>query len=498
MALSRIIVANYFARAWSGLISVGFVPVYIKFMGIEAYGLIGVYLSLVAILSLMDLGLSGTLSRELARKSEGIGQQKEIGDLVRTLEAVYWSIGIVLGIGVFFSASAIGTYWVNSTALSPEALQGSIMLMGGVVTAQWATSFYSSGLIGLQRQVSLNILVVAFSTVRAVGAVAVLWLVAPTVQVFFAWQLVVGFAQTIATAVVLWKCLRVSPVRAQFEMRHLRNVSRFASGLTVISLLAVALTQVDKVILSKLLSLEAFGYYTLATVVAGGMLQLVTPISSALFPQFAKLAAGHDEDGMRELYHLGTQLVAVVVFPAATICALFGKELLLAWTGDQAIADNTSPILALLVIGTAMNGLMYIPSAVQLAHGWTRLGIYTNAVGVIVLVPLVIVLAQRYGGAGAASVWMILNACYLFIALPCMHSRLLKGELRKWYWGDVGLPLLGTVCIGWGGTLFISPALPKGLLIASLVGLVLVMVSAEILMSAELRTRLAGKLIQWQ
>src|SRR5437773_9084558 len=160
MALSRIIVANFFARAWSALVSFGFVPVYIKFMGIEAYGLVGVYLSLVAILSLMDLGLSGTLSRELARESEDVGQRKEIGDLVRTLEVVYWSIGGALGVVVFASASMIATYWVNSIALSQEVLRDSIMLMGGVITAQWAISFYSAGLIGLQRQVSLNVLVV--------------------------------------------------------------------------------------------------------------------------------------------------------------------------------------------------------------------------------------------------------------------------------------------------------------------------------------------------
>ena len=498
MALSRIIVANFFARAWSAIVSVAFVPLYIKFMGIEAYGLIGIYLFLVAILSLMDLGLSTTVSRELARGSEDMIQRKEIGDLVRTLEIVYWGIGGVLGVVVFAGAPMIATYWVNSSALSDEVLQGSIMLMGGVITAQWALSFYSAGLIGLQRQVSLNILVVVFSTIRAVGAVAVLWLVAPTIQVFLAWQFVACFAQTIATAILLWKFLRVSPIGARFEMQYLRNVSRFAGGVTVISLLAVLLTQVDKVILIKLLSLEAFGYYTLATVVANGMLQLVTPISSALFPQFVKLVEGSNEDGVRELYHLGTQFVAVIIFPAATICALFGNEILAVWTGDQVIADNTYQILALLVIGTAMNGLMYIPAAIQLAHGWTRLGIYANAVGVILLVPLVIVLTQRFGGAGAASVWVILNAGYLFIALPCMHRRLLKGELRKWYCGDVGLPLLSTVCIGWGGTYLISSHLPKGVFIASLAGLLLVMIAIEIFLSSELRTRLTGKIFQWQ
>lgn len=467
-------------------------------MGIEAYGLVGIYLSLVAILSIMDLGISPTLSRELARESEDIGQRKKIGDLVRTLEVVYWTIGAVLGVVILMSASFIATYWLNAVALSHEVLRDSIMLMGGVITAQWAISFYSAGLIGLQRQVSLNIMVAIFSTVRAVGAVAALWLVAPTVQVFFAWQFVVCFAQTIVTAILLWKCLRVFPIEARFEVRYLRNVSRFAGGVTIISLLAVLLTQLDKVILSKLLSLEVFGYYTLATVVAGGMLQLVTPISSALFPRIAQLVAGQNEVGVCELYHLGTQLVAVVIFPVATVCAFFGSEVLLVWTGDQVIADNTRWILTLLVIGTAMNGLMYIPAAVQLAHGWTRLGVYTNFVGVVFLVPLVIVLAQRFGGIGAASVWVMLNAGYLLIALPFMHRRLLKGELAKWYLADVGLPLLSTICIGWLGTLFISPALPKGLLVASLAGLVLVMVSMGIFVSTELRTRLAGSFIQWQ
>ena len=51
-------------------------------------------------------------------------------------------------------------------------------------------------------------------------------------------------------------------------------------------------------------------------------------------------------DGVRELYHLSTQLVAVLILPFATVLALYGKEILLVWTGDQVIADNTYWILS--------------------------------------------------------------------------------------------------------------------------------------------------------
>ncbi len=51
------------------MMSLAFVPVYIKLLGIEAYGLIGFFLTLVAILSLLDLGLGTTLNRRLAQLS---------------------------------------------------------------------------------------------------------------------------------------------------------------------------------------------------------------------------------------------------------------------------------------------------------------------------------------------------------------------------------------------------------------------------------------------
>ncbi|HMD01147.1 MAG TPA: polysaccharide biosynthesis protein, partial [Ferruginibacter sp.] len=54
------IVANLVGKIWSALIAILFIPLYIKFLGIEAYGLVGFYVTLLGAITLLDLGLSAT------------------------------------------------------------------------------------------------------------------------------------------------------------------------------------------------------------------------------------------------------------------------------------------------------------------------------------------------------------------------------------------------------------------------------------------------------
>jgi len=105
------------------------------------------------------------------------------------------------------------------------------------------------------------------------------------------------------------------------------------------------------------------------------------------------------------------------------------------------VSQNTQPIFVLLLIGTAMNALMVLPYALQLAHGWTRFTIYKNLIASVFLVPLLLVLVDWHQGVGAAVVWLILNLSYLMFEVPIMHKRLLKNEMLGWYLHDIIKPL---------------------------------------------------------
>lgn len=448
------VLANYAGRAWSGLMSLIFIPIYISCMGIESYGLVGFFITLQVILSLFDAGLSAALNRELALDSAlQHTDTNTLRDLVRTLEIVYCLIGVSIAFMVWTLAPFIATYWINDSNLSKQSVNDAVRLMGLTLALQWPFALYSGGLMGLQKQVLLNGVTISVATLRWGGAAMVLWLISPTIQAFFLWQAFASAIQTLATGVLLWRCLPAADRAARFDQFTLLRIWRFAAGMTGISVMAVTLTQLDKVILSKLLPLETFGYYTLAAVVVSSLYLLITPIFSAAFPSFSQMVATGETEKLKNHYHQACQLASVVIFPPAVVLALFSEEILLVWTGSPITTANAHFLVSILVIGTALNSLLNLPYALQLAHGNTRFAFFGNAIALILLAPTIAWATMNYGALGAALAWVTLNCSYLLIGIPIMHKWLLKGELKRWYIVDIAMPLLGSLAIALPGRL---------------------------------------------
>ena len=432
------------------MVAVLFIPLYIKFLGIEAWAVVGIYISLQTFCALLDLGLSATLNRELARLSVREDTAQEMSNLVRTLELIYWALAILIGVSIFALAPLIANHWVQAHQLSPETIKNAIRIMGLALSLQWPFGLYSGGLLGLQRQVLLSGINIAIATVRGLGAILILWRFSSTLQAFFFWQVAIGLLQTCLAGWFLRNSLPRAETGPSFQRQLLWSRWRFAAGIGGTTVMAVILLQMDKVILSRLLTLEMFGYYVLASAVAMGIYLLVAPVFSALYPRFTQLVSLGDHDGLKQLYHDSCQLMSAVVLPIAIVIAFFSREILLLWTGNPTTANYTHLILSLLVIGTALHGLMHLPYALQFAYGWTKLAFYINMVAVLVLAPSIVVMASYYGAVGAALVWVILHCTVVLVGVQLIHRRLLKGEQWKWYFEDVGLPLvvsLGTALL---------------------------------------------------
>ncbi|HUP15145.1 MAG TPA: oligosaccharide flippase family protein [Acidimicrobiia bacterium] len=431
--------ANFIGRLWTALMYFAFVPVYIRFIGVEGYGLIGFFVALVGVTSALDLGLSAALNRELARRV-ALGAEQDSRNLVRTFEAVYWGVGIILGSAIALLAGPISRNWLRSVSMDTQTVQRAVLLMGLVLAVQWPLVLYQGGLRGLERQVSLNVVTMIFATVRAGGAALVLWLVTPSIEAFFAWHLGAAALHTISLSTLLWHHLP-GEGRGRFDPSQFVGVRGFAAGLAAISMLALVFTQLDKVILSRMIDLDEFGYYSLATVVAGGLAYVVLPIFEAVFPRFSALVAdGGEPAALVGLYHRASQLVTILLLPAALGAAFFASELIWVWTGSLDAAATAGPLLTLLVIGSALNGLVNVPYALMLANGWTRLPLFLNLGAVVLLLPLLLILVNRYGAVGAAVIWSTVNVGYLLVGVTALHRKYLTEELNRWALSDVLVP----------------------------------------------------------
>ncbi|MET0217779.1 MAG: oligosaccharide flippase family protein [Burkholderiales bacterium] len=439
------VVANLLGQGWSALLQLLVTPVYIRLLGIEAYGLIGFFVVLQTTAQVFDLGLAQTTNRELARLSADPERFKIARDLVRTFEVVYWVLGLLIAGVLLLAAPIMAAGLFRPGSLTVETITEAIRLMAIAFALQWPLGLYSGGMMGLQKQPTMNALRVVVSTLTAGGAVLVLWLATPSIRTFMMWQIVAGTLAVALVARFLWRSLPTTDLQPRFRPDLLRQVWRFAAGMTGLTISAVVLTQLDKWILVQVLSLETFGYFTLAVTFANALYLFVTPIFSAVYPRFSVLVAKGDEAVLKRLYHLASQLMAVAIVPTAVTLSLFSYDILLLWTRSEVVANAASPIASILVIGSALNGLMNLPYALQLANGWTSLGLAINVVLTVILAPTIWFMATHYGAIGAALVWIVLNGSYMAAGIPLTHTRLLKGEGARWVRRDVAPPVLAAV-----------------------------------------------------
>ncbi len=487
--VQRNIVANFAGQGWAALMALAFVPLYIKFLGIEAYGLIGFFAMLQGAFQILDLGLSQTMNREMARYSALPDSAGAARDFVRTLEVGYWGIGIVICVGVLAASPFIAGHWIKSTAIPVQTVQQAVMIMGIVAAFQWPLSFYDGGLMGLQKQVLSNGIKIGISTLSSFGAVIILWKVSPTITAFFAWQIIVSALSLLFFTVSLWRSLPPADRPVVFNPDLLRNIWRFAAGMSGITISAIILSQIDKVILSKLLSLEMFGYYILAVTICNVIpTMLVGPVFNATFPHLSSLVILNDESAITMLYHQGTQLLAVLTLPLALVISFFSYDILILWTGNPKIALIASPVVSYLIIAMAINAISTMTYALQLSHGWTSIGLRINIFFIITFIPTIYYAATHYAAVGAAQAWLLLNCIYVLISLPLTHRRILKGELPRWIFADIAPPLVTAFIVVYLGRWLVPGQLSIMHSIAAIATVFLCAISAAAIAARHTRT----------
>ena len=126
---------------------------------------------------------------------------------------------------------------------------------------------------------------------------------------------------------------------------------------------------------------------------------------------------------------------------------IFSKSLLAIWTGNADLAARATPVVQLILFGTALNGVMHFPYTLQLAFGKTKLPLFINLILLGVSVPLIILLTSHYGVIGGAAAWAILNTIYVLIGIWITHRSILIGLGPKWTLKDVGVPLIVSISV---------------------------------------------------
>ena len=447
MSLSRNIAANYISQFYVAFIGIFLVPVYMRLMGAEAYGLVAFFVMLQAWFQLLDFGLTATISRETARYLGGGLDALALRRLMRSLEGCFWAIGIVAAVVMAFAAGSVAERWLNIRELPHREVELSLALMGLTVATRWIGGLYRGAISGLERQVWLSLFNICIVTARFVGVVPVLLFVGPEPVNFFFYQAVVSVVELGILLACAYAAVPLPDgVSNRWSWRPLRSVLRFSSAVAFTSAVWVLVTQTDKLLLSRFLPLQDYGFFTAAVLVASSITLINGPITQALLPRITRLSQQGDAAGVVALYRKATQGIAAIAGSLSLVMAVFARQILWVWTGDMTFASSYAPILALYAIGNGFLALAAFPYYLQYAKGDLRLHLWGNVVFVLVLMPAIVLATARFGAIGAGAVWASTNLLFFLGWTPIVHRRFVPGLHGQWLAHDVArvlaLPLL--------------------------------------------------------
>jgi len=477
-SLRKNVLAMYVSQILTTLIGLVMLPIYVRYLGLEAYGLVGVFMMLQGWFVLLDLGFSTTILREAARHRSGANSAASLRNLLFALEAVFLVVAFAAAVFLVLASKWLAAHWLRVESLNLATVETAIVLMAPALAMRFISGLFRSLLTGFEDLVWLGTFNVLVALMRFAAVIPAFELFGGSPIVFFIVQLIVA---ALELAVLIARGFRHVPglPKPPIDFGSLRPLLSFSLSAAFIGAVWVVVTQIDKLILSAILPLSEYGVFSLVGLAANGLLILSTPISGALVPRLMSLHASGDQASLVSLYRRATQLTAATALPIAILMITFPGQLLWAWTGNAQATTEGAPVLSLYAAGTGLLTVSSYAAYLQFSYGKLRLHVVGNILFLLLLVPLMAVLATHYGAVGAGFAWAALNAAYLFIWVPLVHRRFLPSLHWRWLLGDVGLIALPAAALALLlrlGLQFPSDRLLVGVILAA-IGAVLIAVS---------------------
>jgi O-antigen/teichoic acid export membrane protein len=401
--------------------------------------------------------------------------------LLTSLEKVVLGVSVIL-IALAMSGSGwIADRWFNVKALSEHDVEIAFVLMVGTVSARWLASLYKGAIVGLARQVELNAITIVCTVLRTVAVIPLIARI-PSIEAFFVYQLAMTMAEAAALRYFLGRRVGSSPFVRTFSSSALRSRARLSLSLAFSSLVWASITQVDRIILSKLLPLDAFGAFGMATLLAGGILLLAAPIHQALIPHFAVQHDSGDSNALTDTYYFATEITLLAVLPVAAVFACLPESVFRLWSSTVPADATARFTLTCYALGNACTAVTALSYLLQYTKGDLSLHVKGNVGFLIALVPLVFIGASLAAVRGVATVWLASNLVFVLGWVAVVHRKFLPGINKRWY-GWLAMRSLCVAAVGIALSRADFSGLSRIALFFALVGCWLLLVSVTLAMS---------------
>jgi O-antigen/teichoic acid export membrane protein len=406
---------NFFGMAAPVLVALFTIPLIIKGLGTDRFGLLALAWVVMGYFGLFDFGLGLATTRFVAEYVE----TKKIGalpGLIWTSATFHAGLGLLGGFALWLL-----TPWLTADVLKIPAqlvaeAEISFYLLAASVPLIVLTAAFRGVLEALHRFDLVNQVKIPASTVNYLAPLLVLLFTKNLAAVVA----VIIISRGVVFLVYFFLCLRQLPdlkSRYTFQTEFLKPLVKFGGWLTITNMLNPVIVSLDRFLIGALVSVSAVSYYATPYEVVTKLWIFSASLLAALFPVFSAMSANRRSE-IRGLSRRAVYYLLAAVVPIVGVLLATADELLFLWVGPD-FAAHSAQVARWLAIGTLINVLAQVPFAVLLGLGRADVTAKLLAVQMPLYAAAVWFFATRFGIAGVAFAWdarCAVDAALLFFA----------------------------------------------------------------------------------
>jgi len=400
-------------------------PLLVKWMGVEDYGLWMVVNSVVGTMGILELGMGASATKFIAEYSFN-KNRRGLSSVVIVSLCVYSIVGILLMLIIYFSAPIISSLLITSKTISHSAANCIQVAAFGFLP----TFLINIGVampMGLQRYEISNIIYSLRVLMSQLTSVIIVIMGGHVLDVLIGNVFVLWIFAFIALFVT-YRILLPHGLHFYISWDYAKKIFSFSGYVLLQNLGSQLFSYCDRIVIGRVLGLQAVTYYSVGTMVTSKMIQVVGGISQSLLPAASEAMAVKNYSRLYSLFLKGTLSAILISFTMGGILLIFSKLFLQFWMGTEFMRQSLSMfrILILAYVFISINApAFFIANGI----GIPWINSITSIVGGILTILLIILFGNLWelNGVALANFGFLFNygiTIYLFINIR-------KGLLRN-------------------------------------------------------------------
>ena len=436
---------SYVSIGLNNIVGLLYTPFMLRMMGQSEYGLYSLVASVVAYLTVLDLGFGNAIVRYTAKfRAEGkIREQYEMFGMFFLLYIGIGVLALLVGLGLYFNVD----YLFDATMDDSELYKIRVMMLlmvfnlaftfpmsiwGSIITAY--ENFVFQKLVGIVRIILNPLVMIAMLLIgyRAIGMVVV-------TTIFNVVTLLINY----------WYCkkrLKIQVRFGHFQWGFFKEVSVYSFWIFLNAIMDRIYWSTGQFVLGMFKGAAVVAVYAVAIQLQGIYMGFSTAISGVFLPKVtAMVTKENDEKAISDLFIRTGRIQYIIMVFILTGFIVFGKSFICLWAGEDYM--DAYWIALCFFIPLIVPYIQNLGITILQARNQMKFRSILYVIIAVVSLCISIPFAKQYGGIGCAVGPAFALIAGQIIAMNVYYHRVIHIDIPQ-FWKEIGKMSIIPLIIG--------------------------------------------------